>query len=75
MSVFFTQTLPEELDAVEDEDCANSCLTTTGGKTVLFVITFLDCWTVVVVEFVEELGVFPENKEQQLIKNVKKHQK
>lgn len=51
----------------------NSCLTTTGGSTVLFVITFLDgcwfcccCWTVV--EFVEELLVFPGKKQQKTLK-------
>ena len=50
----------------------NSCLTTTGGSTVLFVITFLDgcwfcccCWTVV--EFVEELLVFPGKKHWNII--------
>ena len=44
----------------------NSCLTTTGGSTVLFVITFLDCCCWTVVEFVEELLVFPgkNNKKQ-----------
>ena len=46
----------------------NSCLTTTGGSTVLFVITFLDCCCWTVVEFVEELLVFPGKNNKTTLK-------